>query len=158
MSEWIGMPDNLNESLHHSIIYRTTNLITNKKYIGKKLLWTTTKRPPLKGYKRKRLITKPSDYLTYYGSSEELKTEILLIGKENYKREVLEVCSCKWEASFLELMWQLKENVIITDNYHNGILNLRIPKIPKHLQDKYKNFKCNFTFELTKTISFDNNN
>lgn len=146
MSDWIGLPDNIDENKHFSIIYCTTNNITGIKYIGKKQLWSKLTKPPLKGYKRKRKITKPSDYLEYYGSSEQLKKDLELYGKENFTREVLDIASCKWEASFQELLWQLKYNAISSDDYLNGILNIRLIKMPEKLRPKYKNFKLDFSF------------
>jgi len=151
--EWIGLPDNIDD--YYSIIYLITDITTNKKYIGKKQLHSTIKKPPLKGYKRKRIITKPSDYLTYYGSSEELKRNVSQFGTENYKREVLDVASCKWEAAYLELLYQLKYNVITSEEYLNGILNVRLVKTPKHLKSKYENFWIDFGFNNDKVMKND---
>lgn len=146
MSEWIGMPDTIDENIHFSVIYCTTNTITNKKYIGKCQLWSNITRPPLKGKKRKRKIVKPSDYLNYYGSSEQLKKDLENYGKDNFTREVLDIASCKWEACMLELLYQLKYNVICSDEYLNGIINLRIGSCPLHLKEKYKKFRLDFCF------------
>lgn len=146
MSDWIGLPDIIDENIHFSIIYCTTNNITGMKYIGKKQLWSKITKPPLKGTKRKRKVTKPSDYLKYYGSSEQLKKDLDQYGNENFTREVLDIASCKWEASFQELLWQLKYNAISSDDYLNGILNIRLIKMPEKLRLKYKNFKLDFSF------------
>ncbi len=146
MSDWIGLPDIIDENKHFSIIYCTINNITTKKYIGKCQLWSKITKPPLRGYKRKRKITKPSDYLNYYGSSEQLKKDLELYGRENFTRKVLDIATCKWEACYLELLHQLHNNVLNSDEYLNGIINLRIGKIPEHLKEKYKNFKLDFSF------------
>lgn len=149
--EWIGLPENIDD--YYSIIYLITDLTTNKKYIGKKQLHSTIRKPALKGYKRKRIITKPSDYLTYYGSSEELKRNVLQYGTENYKREVLDLASCKWEAAYLELLYQLKYNVITSEDYLNGIIHARLTKTPKNLKEKYKHFWLDFGFKNDKVDS-----
>ena len=60
-------------------VYLITNLDNDKKYIGKKWFWSTKKLPPLKGKKRKRTVKKESDWMKYFGSSEEVK---LLVGLE----------------------------------------------------------------------------
>ena len=146
MSDWIGLPDIIDENIHFSLIYCTSNKITGKKYIGKCQLWSKVTKPPLKGKVRKRKSTKPSDYLNYYGSSEQLKKDLEQYGKENFTREVLGIASCKWEASWLELLYQLKYNVISSDEYMNGILNIRLIKMPEKLREKYKNFKLDFSF------------
>jgi hypothetical protein len=146
MNDWIGLPEIIDENVHYSIIYKTTNLVTGISYIGKCQLWSKITKPPLKGKKRKRKIIKISDYLNYYGSSEQLKKDLELYGKENFTREVLDIASCKWESAILELLWQIHYNVITSDEFYNGILNVRIPKCPKHLKEKYKNLSMTFKF------------
>ena len=146
MSDWIGMPDIIDENKHFSVIYCTTNKVTGIMYIGKKQLWSKISKPPLKGCKRKRIITKPSDYLKYYGSSEQLKKDLEIYGKNNFTREVLSIATCKWESSFQELLWQLKYNVISCDDYLNGIINIRLTKMPEKLREKYKHFRLDFSF------------
>jgi len=136
--DWIGLPENINEEEHFAFVYRITNIDTGMKYIGKKQFFSYTKRPPLKNKKRKRSVVKPSDYLEYYGSSEDLKKDLIKYGKDKFKREVLELCSCKWEAAWQEMMWQIKENVLFRDDYHNGIINIRLGRPPKHLKEKYR--------------------
>ena len=133
MNPWIGLPETIDPEKHFSIIYKTTNMITGISYIGKCQLWSKITRPPLKGKTRKRKCTKPSDYLNYYGSSEQLKEDLALYGKENFTREVLDIASCKWEACYLELLHQLSNNVLNSDDYLNGIINLRIGKVPRFI-------------------------
>jgi hypothetical protein len=133
MSDWIGLPEIIDIDKHFAIIYKITNTINNKKYIGKKQLFSKTTKPPLKGKKRKRIEYRKSDYEKYYGSSEELKKDVALYGKENFTREVLEIVSCKWEAAYIELYFQIKEGVMFRDDYYNGILNIRLAQAPRDL-------------------------
>jgi hypothetical protein len=109
-------------------VYCITNNSNGKKYIGKKQLWKTIKRPPLKGKKRNRISVVPSDYDSYWGSSNELLSDIEKLGISNFSREVLQVVSCKWDLAYWELWWQMKENVIFDEKYYNGILNVRLRK------------------------------
>ena len=44
------------EELPFGFVYLITNTVDGKKYIGKKQIEKKTKRPPLKGKKRKRII------------------------------------------------------------------------------------------------------
>lgn len=140
MSDWIGLPDNLNMDDHFAIVYRITNNITNKKYIGKKQLWSKVTKPPLKGKKRNRIEYKVSNFETYYGSSEQLKADVEKYGRENFTREVLDIVSCKWEAAYVELYYQIINGVMFKEDYYNNILNLRISTPPKNLKiaEKYK--------------------
>lgn len=133
MLNWINLPEEINKEQHFAIIYKITNLITNCKYIGKKQLWFKKTKPPLKGKKRKRIEWIKSDYESYFGSSEDLKKDVLKYGKHNFKREILEIASCKWEAAYVELYFQLTEQVLTSEDYYNGIINVRLPKPPKNL-------------------------
>lgn len=133
--DWENIPNNIED--YFGFIYRITCLSNNKKYIGKKQFFKNEKRPPLKGKKKSRRVVKESDWKKYYGSSNELLADIQKYGKENFKREIIDLTSCKWENAYKELMWQLKENAIVRDDYYNGIINIRLGKIPKHLKEEY---------------------
>lgn len=135
-NDWENIPEDISEWF--GFVYRITCLSNGKKYIGKKQFWSNQKRPPLKGQKRSRRVTKESDWKKYYGSSNELKEDLQKYGKENFKREILELTTCKWESAYLELMWQLKENAILREDYYNGIINIRLNGPPKDLVEKYK--------------------
>ena len=135
-NSWENVPEKIEDWF--GFVYRITCTSNGKKYIGKKQFFSNTKRPPLKGQKRSRRVTKESDWKSYYGSSNDLKLDLEKYGKENFKREILELTTCKWESSYLELMWQLKENAILREDYYNGILNIRLNGPPKHLVEKYK--------------------
>ena len=52
-------------------VYRITNLQSGKQYIGRK--YFTSRRKPRGG---KRRVTSESDWKKYYGSSEELKSDV----------------------------------------------------------------------------------
>lgn len=133
--DWENIPEDINE--HFGFIYRVTCLVNNKKYVGKKQFFSNQKRPPLKGKKKARRVQKESDWRKYYGSSNELLSDIEKYGKDNFRREILELTSCKWENAYAELMWQLKEHAIVREDYYNGILNIRLGKCPKDLKEKY---------------------
>lgn len=95
-------------------VYLITNLTNNKKYIGKKSFWTRRKDP-----KTGRRKTKESDWLKYFGSCDELKEDIKLIGKENFSRVILYLCPHKKSMSYYETYEQFKRNVLMSDEYYN---------------------------------------
>jgi hypothetical protein len=113
-------------------VYQITNLITNRKYIGKKLAKfskTQIKTVKLKnGNKRKKKIRSKidSDWRDYYGSSPELIKDIETLGKENFKREILFYCKSKAECSYIEAREQFSRRVLESAEYYNGIINCRI--------------------------------
>lgn len=107
-------------------VYIITNLTNNKKYIGKKLAKFKKTRPPLKGKKRKRKSLVESDWQTYWGSSEHLLADVAELGTENFSREILYFCTTRGELSYREAKEQFDRGVLLTDEYYNGIINVRI--------------------------------
>ena len=109
-----------------AFVYLITNLTNDKKYVGKKLAKFKTTKKPLKGRKNKRRGTKESDWRTYWGSSEKLIEEVDRLGEDNFSREILYYCSSRGVASYLEAQEQFEIKVLETDDYYNGIINVRI--------------------------------
>ena len=128
----------LNEGLEvtaetFGFIYLITNLTNDKKYIGKKQCISKFKRKPLKGKKNKRIEYKESDWKTYTSSSESLNEDIIKLGIESFKFEILKLCNSKWELAYEEAKEQINREVLLKTDYYNGILNLRIGRPPRNL-------------------------
>ncbi len=113
-------------------VYLITNLTTDRKYVGKKLAKfsrTRTKTVTLKnGTKKKKKIRDKidSDWLEYYGSSNELNKDIELLGKECFRREILFFCKSKAECSYIEAREQFTRRVLETTDYYNGQISVRV--------------------------------
>jgi hypothetical protein len=107
-------------------VYCITNNKTNKKYIGKKLAQFKKTRPPLKGKKLKRRSVVESDWRDYWGSSDRLNADVESLGVENFTREILYLCKSKAEMSYLEAREQFERRVLESDDYYNGIINVRV--------------------------------
>jgi hypothetical protein len=90
-------------------VYLITNVSSQKKYIGKKLL-KKTKTRQVKGKKKRTKVE--SDWKDYYGSNKELLEELALIGKHNYSREILRLCKSKGECNYWEAKYQFIEGVL----------------------------------------------
>ena len=110
-------------------IYLITNLTNNKKYIGCKMLQKVIKRKPLKGKKNKRHETVESDWKTYTSSSNELNKDIESLGKENFKFEIIDFAYSKSHLKYLEAKYQFDNDVLLSESWYNGIINLRVGKI-----------------------------
>jgi hypothetical protein len=95
-------------------VYIITNDTNNKKYIGKKSFWTRRK-----DKKTGRRKTKESDWKNYFGSCDELKDDVKLLGKNKFKREILYLCPHKKSMSYYETYEQFKRNVLMDDGYYN---------------------------------------
>ena len=99
---------------------------SEKKYIGKKLWVSVRKLPPLKGKKRKRIKLVETDWKTYYGSSDQVNALLEQKGEKAFRRDILYFCYNKSELSYLEAKEQFDRNVLLSDDYYNGIINCRI--------------------------------
>lgn len=64
-------------------------------------------------------------------SSNDLLDDIKNLGKENFKFEILRFCDSKSELAYYEAKEQFDREVLMSDEYYNGIINLRIGKIKK---------------------------
>lgn len=116
-------------------IYEITNTVTGKMYIGKKQCKSKFKRKPLKGRKNKRIEIKESDWKEYTSSSNELNKDIKKYGKDKFIFKILRACGSKWELAYFEIREQLEKDVLLRDDYYNGIINVRIGRPPKSFLD-----------------------
>ena len=109
-------------------VYLITNLINNKKYVGKKQFRFKKSLPPLKGKKRKRIKWVDSDWKEYWGSNDELKEDVKKYGEENFKREILHLCKNKTECSYFEAKEQFERDVLLKEDYYNNWIMVRVRK------------------------------
>ena len=99
-------------------VYLITNTVTGRMYIGKKLAKfakTSYKVVKLKnGTKKKKKIRSKidSDWQDYYGSSDELCKDVVQLGQENFRREILFYCTSKAETSYIEAREQFTRRVL----------------------------------------------
>ena len=119
-------------------VYELT-YVSNKKYIGKRNLYSTQSRPMLlsglkrckescKGYissiikprKRVEIITRENNWIDYQGSS-------ILIPKEEHIvfKEILYYCRDKNCLSYMEEKCLFETNAIIIDKYYNKTIQHR---------------------------------
>jgi len=129
---------------NYGFVYQITNLTNGKKYIGKKFFYSA-KTKQVKGKKKK--IKVPSDWQTYYGSSDILKQDVLQLGHDNFNREILHLCQSKGECGYLEAKEQFVRGVMETDDYYNTWIMVRVRK--SHIKDyNARLLKTNETREL----------
>ena len=125
---WLYKGKQVNEisNEYEGFVYLITNLTNNRKYVGKKLSKFKTTKPPLKGKKNRRRGHKESDWRDYWGSSDKLTEDVEALGPKNFTREILYFCKSRGEMSYLEAKEQFDRRVLETDEYYNGIINVRV--------------------------------
>ena len=95
-------------------VYLITNLTNGKRYIGRKYLFSIRK---VKN-KTKRQRSN-SDWMEYWSSSNSVKEDIEILGKDNFKREILVLCKTRGDTNRMEEFYQWKYNVLENDNWYN---------------------------------------
>ena len=112
-------------SSYVGFVYLITNLVNNRKYIGKKL-FHFSKTKQVKG--KKKRIKVASDWPTYYGSNDELKKDVTTHGEDNFRREILYLCKSKGDCSYLEAKEQFVRGALENEDYYNTWIMVRVRK------------------------------
>ena len=112
-------------------VYVITHLETNKKYIGKKVLYFSKKvklgkkeRAALQNVVGRKpaykLAVKESDWLTYYGSQKELKQLLSESKTKDFERTILKIVPNKKLLTYFETKYQMIYQVLEKpDEYFN---------------------------------------
>tara|TARA_B100000575_G_C22938059_1_gene543177 strand:+ start:429 stop:860 length:432 start_codon:yes stop_codon:yes gene_type:complete len=110
----------------YGFVYCITNRATNKKYIGKKFFWKAKTLPITKTRKRRKKLKVESDWKDYWGSNKHLQEDVKNCGQDMFYREILHLCKTKGECAYMETKEQFDREVLLNENYYNGIINCRI--------------------------------
>lgn len=123
--EFLEVPENI-----VGFVYKITNTVTGRQYIGKKL-FTAAGRKQVKG-KRKRIRVE-SNWREYFGSNKELLHDVTTFGSENFQREILHLCTTKGQCSYYEAKLQFEHGVLEQpDKFYNDWIMCKIHR--KHLK------------------------
>tara|TARA_B100000941_G_scaffold289465_1_gene268888 strand:- start:1948 stop:2382 length:435 start_codon:yes stop_codon:yes gene_type:complete len=107
-------------------VYLITNTTNGKRYVGKKLAKFKKTRPPLKGRINKRRSKVESDWKDYWGSNDHLLEDVAQLGENKFTRQILYICNSRGAMSYLEAREQFERRVLESDEYYNGIINVRV--------------------------------
>ena len=121
---------------YYGFVYRITNTISSKSYIGRK--YFVQKRKPKGG---KRRVTSESDWKRYYGSSDELKQDIKTLGRDSFKREILSLHTTLGKVNYEETKQLFLHNVLMEslDNGEPAYYNSNI--LGRYMRKDYGNFE-----------------
>lgn len=139
--EWENIPKNIDDYFGFVYVIERLNAKDGEKrfYWGCKQFYSQITKPPLKGKIRKRKIKKESDWKSYYGSSKDLIIDIEKYGKDCFKRTILKCCLSKWQMKFEELNFQMENKVLFRDDTYNGIIHIRLNRVPQNIRHYYQN-------------------
>ena len=108
MSDWIYQgrkfepPKDFTPDDWYGFVYLISHRGTNRKYVGKKFFWKSKTLPITKTRKRRQRLKVESDWRDYYGSNKQ------------------------GECAYMETKEQFDREVLLKDEYYNGIINCRI--------------------------------
>ena len=123
--EW-QLPEDFNPDVVYGFVYLITNKKDQKKYVGKKFFWSQKTLPITKKRKRRKRLKVESDWRTYWGSNKYLVEDVKTHGPENFTREILHLCKTKGECAYYEAKEQFDREVLLTEEYYNGIISCKI--------------------------------
>jgi hypothetical protein len=111
------------DGTHFGYVYLIENLITGRKYVGRKYFTCA-------GYKqvngKKKKIRKTSDWETYWGSNETLKREVTELGEHNFRRTILHLCKSKSECSYFETYEIFSRHALLDSVYYNDWVSAKV--------------------------------
>ena len=124
----------------YGFIYEVTHIPTGKKYLGKKVLQFNRTLPPLKGMKRKRKVVKESDWLTYFGSHQEIKQLIKEGKQDEFSREILQFVPTKKLLTYFECKYLFINEVLENNEYINDNILGKFYRKDLDTQEKVRTF------------------
>jgi hypothetical protein len=115
--------------------YRITNLATGGFYIGKKQFHSSrkkklTKKETVADKRRKsyKIVSSESDWMNYWGSNEELRSDVKQLGSNCFRREIIALARSKKYLSYLEIKHQFEHDVLAAAAYNKNILGRFFPR------------------------------
>lgn len=139
MNNWRfwGKLDNIQE--YEGFVYKITNSISGKFYIGKKNFFSKQNKPLTKTElaeqtdkrkSKKKLVVKESNWQTYWGSNKELLEDVKKLGEDKFDKQILILCKTKKSLTYYELHYQCKYECLVSPifSYNDNILGKFFPK------------------------------
>lgn len=110
---------------NYGFVYLIENLLDSKKYVGKKLFYSSRSKVVKK---KKKKVKAESDWKKYYGSNLELKADVDKHGTQNFRRTILRLCKTKGECNYFEAKEQFSLDVLRKEEYYNTWIMVKVHK------------------------------
>jgi hypothetical protein len=109
---------------YYGFVYEIENLLSGRKYIGKKFFWSIKRKQV---NKKRKSYKVESDWKEYWSSSDELKTDVETLGRENFKRTIIHLCLNKGTANYLEAKEQFTRSVLENKElWYNSWISVKV--------------------------------
>jgi hypothetical protein len=109
---------------YYGFVYEIENLLSGRKYIGKKFFWSIKRKQV---NKKRKSYKVESDWKEYWSSSDELKTDVETLGRENFKRTIIHLCFNKGTANYLEAKEQFTRSVLENKElWYNSWISVKV--------------------------------
>ena len=119
---------------YYGFVYIIENLLSGRKYIGKKFFWSIKRKQV---NKKRKSYKVESDWKEYWSSSDELKADIESLGRENFKRTIIHLCPSKGVTNYLEAKEQMLHAVLEDSNaWYNSWIMVKVHR--SHIKNKMK--------------------
>jgi len=139
MNQWRFWDKLENIQEYEGFVYKITNNVTGKFYIGKKNFFSKQNKPLTKTElaeqtdkrkSKKKLVVKESNWMNYWGSNKELLADIKELGEDKFDRQILTLCKTKKSLTYWEMHHQCKHDCIVSPqfSYNDQILGKFYPR------------------------------
>ena len=153
---WI-YPTDIDVDEWFGFIYRIINLETKQEYIGKKQLWSVT-RKKVKGRKNRKIVHKESKWREYSGSSVRLNADIDKFGIDRFVLVIESLHKTKGSLYYAEVEKQVMEDVMrkrmpdgVPKFYNGNIASVKFipPEVLQEEIDSYHIIETQPLFEMS---------
>lgn len=111
---------------YYGFVYLIRNKLDGRIYVGKKAFsykkkTKLSKKAKKATGKRVKIEQVDSQWLSYFGSSLDVKADVKKLGEDNFTREILYLCKNKAQMNYLEAQEQFSRKVLLTNSYNKWI-------------------------------------
>jgi len=108
---------------------RAAQVKEKAKFKGKYKQYKSDLYQKYKGDKKTIIVRTESNWKSYWGSCETtLPDDLEEYGYNAFKRTIIRLCFKAWECSYYEAKLQFDYGVLLSDDYYNGAIRIKLKK------------------------------